>query len=124
MNQNTAHFKKKLQEQLQTVESELKTLGWKNEAGEWDATGGDIDPTATESDELADAQEEYAENRVEIEEIQIHWNDIKRALGKIEEGTYGVCEIGGEDIEEDRLEVNPSARTCKVHIDEEKNLSA
>ena len=120
----TAHFKHKLEEELRNVETELRSLGWKNEAGEWDASGGEIDQTATEHDELADRQEAYQENRAEIDEIQIHWKNIKRALTKIEEGTYGVCEISNEPIEEDRLEVNPSARTCKAHMDEEAELEA
>jgi RNA polymerase-binding transcription factor DksA len=119
-----SHFKQKLQDELVRVEAELRSLGWKNEAGEWDATGGDIDTSATESDELGDRQEAYQENRAEIDEIQIHWKNIKRALEKIEEGTYGVCEISGEEIEEDRLEVNPSARTCTAHMDEEAALGA
>ncbi|MCX6819933.1 MAG: TraR/DksA C4-type zinc finger protein [Candidatus Adlerbacteria bacterium] len=119
----TTHFKKVLTEQLHTVEEELKNLGWKNDAGEWDAAVKDIDQSATEADEVADRIEEFEENQTEIAEIQVHWHDIKRALAKIEEGTYGLCEICGEAIEEDRLEANPSARTCKTHIDEEKNLS-
>jgi RNA polymerase-binding transcription factor DksA len=124
-NDTTAHFKKTLISELQTTENELRTLGWRNPAtNEWEATGGDVDQTATESDELADRMEEYGENRAEIEEIEIHWRNIKRALEKIEAGTYGVCEISGEEIEEDRLEANPSARTCKAHMEEEKGLSA
>ena len=41
---------------------------------------------------------------------------VDEALEKIEKGTYGICETGGEKIEEDRLEANPSARTCKAHM--------
>jgi len=36
-------------------------------------------------------------------------------LKKIEDGTYGICEVGGEEIPEDRLDANPSARTCIEH---------
>ncbi len=124
-NEQAKHFKKRLEEEVRAAEAELKSLGWKNPAtGEWEATGGDIDQTATESDELGDRQEEYGENRAEIDEIEIQWLGAKRALQKIDEGTYGVCEVGGEEIEQDRLEANPSARTCKKHLAEEKNLSA
>jgi RNA polymerase-binding transcription factor DksA len=42
--------------------------------------------------------------------------DVKEALDKIEEGRFGICEECGEKIEEDRLEANPSARTCKAHM--------
>ena len=124
-NEETKRFKKRLEEELRAAEGELKNLGWKNpQSGEWEATGGDIDQTATESDELGDRQEEYGENRAEIDEIEIRWHTIKRALAKIEEGTFGVCEVSGEEIEHDRLEVNPSARTCTQHLGEEKRLPA
>lgn len=123
-NEQTKYFKKRLEEELRAAETELKSLGWKNPTtGDWEATGGDIDQTATESDELGDRQEEYGENRAEADEIEIQWSNIKRALQKIDEGTFGVCEVGGEEIEQDRLEANPSARTCKKHLGEEKNLS-
>lgn len=38
--------------------------------------------------------------------------EIERALEKIENGTYGICERCGEPIEEKRLEAKPYARYC------------
>jgi RNA polymerase-binding transcription factor DksA len=124
MDTNTvAHFKQKLLEELSVLEDELHELGVLNSAGEWEATGGAIDQTATENDELGDRMEDYQENRAEIDELQIRWKNIKRALDNIEAGSYGICEISGEDIEADRLEANPSARTCKAHMEDEKDLA-
>jgi RNA polymerase-binding transcription factor len=40
--------------------------------------------------------------------------DIDRALIKIEEGTYGVCDSCGEPIAEARLEALPAAALCVV----------
>ena len=119
------HFKKRLEEEKKLVEQELGNLGVRDEhtPGGWDATPGDIDDTATEPDELADRIEELEGNEGEINEISAQKKNIERALAKIEEGTYGVCEISGEAIEKDRLEANPSARTCKAHIDDESSLS-
>lgn len=37
------------------------------------------------------------------------------ALQKLEQGTYGRCEVGGEEIEAERLAVNPAAATCLKH---------
>ncbi|MBX6423963.1 RNA polymerase-binding protein DksA [Thermosulfurimonas sp. F29] len=37
---------------------------------------------------------------------------IDRALQKIEEGSYGICEACGEEIEEKRLEARPEATLC------------
>lgn len=124
MLENISHFKQKLEEELIEVEDRLRAAGMQNDAGEWEARDTDVDETATETDELADRMEEYGEKRAEVGEIQIHWRNIERALEKVEAGTYGACEVCGETIEEDRLEINASARTCKTHMDEEAGLPA
>ena len=40
---------------------------------------------------------------------------VNRALEKIEEGTYGICDRGGEPIEEGRLQAAPYATLCMKH---------
>jgi RNA polymerase-binding protein DksA len=40
---------------------------------------------------------------------------IDAALARIEAGTYGVCEVGGEPIPEERLEARPWATLCIDH---------
>ncbi|NIR37045.1 MAG: hypothetical protein GWN07_13970, partial [Actinobacteria bacterium] len=37
---------------------------------------------------------------------------VERALERVEEGTYGICESCGESIPVARLEVLPYATTC------------
>ena len=119
----TLRFKQQLTDERVRVEGELRDLGWEDTStGEWEANGGDIDTTATESDEIADRIEELEERSGEIAPLKAQWKDVKRALKKIEDGEYGMCELGGEDIEVDRLEANPSARTCKLHIEAEGDL--
>ena len=38
--------------------------------------------------------------------------DVLRALEKLDEGTYGMCDAGGEPIEAERLEAIPWATRC------------
>jgi DnaK suppressor protein len=38
--------------------------------------------------------------------------DIDYALGRLESGDYGICEICGKKIPEARLKVRPAARYC------------
>ncbi|MDQ5955347.1 MAG: hypothetical protein QG621_350 [Patescibacteria group bacterium] len=117
------YFKQKLQAEYARLEHELRDLGVEDEeTGEWDTAAGDIDETATEPDELADRVEDFEERDGERKAFEVQLQNVERALAHFEEGTYGICEIGGEEIEEDRLEVNPSARTCKEHIDKESEL--
>jgi len=41
--------------------------------------------------------------------------DIDRALAKLDDGTYGKCEVCGEDIADARLEALPASRYCINH---------
>jgi RNA polymerase-binding protein DksA len=38
--------------------------------------------------------------------------DVERALHKLDDGTYGVCEVCGKPIGDARLEAMPTARRC------------
>lgn len=40
---------------------------------------------------------------------------IDEALARIAEGTYGVCEVGGDIIPQERLEALPEASVCVAH---------
>ena len=42
-------------------------------------------------------------------------NEIDAALKRIEDGTYGICEVDGEPIEFERLQALPWARTHVKH---------
>jgi len=42
---------------------------------------------------------------------------VENALNRIENGTYGKCEVCGEQIEEQRLEALPYATLCMEHAE-------
>lgn len=111
---NTEINKKKLEEEKKLLESELSGLGQKDaETNEWEAVP--TAQTAPEADEndMADRSEDYEERSATTDTLSTRLDDITIALGKIENGGYGICESCGKEIEEDRLEINPAARTCK-----------
>jgi DnaK suppressor protein len=113
------HFKKKLGDELKVVEGELKDIAVLNpETNEWEARATDMETMAPTQDEneFADKLEDFEEHREELPALQTKWTEINHALEKIETGTYGKCEVSNEPIEEDRLEANPAARTCKKHM--------
>jgi DnaK suppressor protein len=41
--------------------------------------------------------------------------DVDRALERLDDGTYGTCEVCGEAIADDVLEGAPAARLCAAH---------
>jgi RNA polymerase-binding transcription factor DksA len=117
MKTDTGHFKKLLESELSVLEAELSTVGRKNpdNLSDWEATES---TTIDEADELevADSMEEYENRRGILNQLEMRLNSVKKALEKISSGKYGICEIGGEEIELDRLEANPAATTCKKHM--------
>ncbi len=41
--------------------------------------------------------------------------DVERALARLDEGTYGTCEVCGGQIADDRLAETPAGRRCAAH---------
>lgn len=41
--------------------------------------------------------------------------EVDAALARLDDGTYGVCAVGGEPIPAQRLAVRPTATTCVQH---------
>ena len=111
-------FKQKLAEELDKVEAELKTVGRINpdNPADWEPTPEKGEVLASDRDEVADSIEAFEDNAAILKQLEIRFNEIKTALQKIEDGKFGTCETCGEKIEEARLEANPAARTCKVHM--------
>ena len=48
-------------------------------------------------------------------DLQQELTEVEHALHRIEDGTYGVCEICGEPINPERLEARPAATLCIRH---------
>ncbi len=105
--------------------TQLQSLGTidPNVAGDWVSTPEDTGTTEADENVVADRTEEWITRNGELSELETRYNNVLRALEKIDAGTYGLCEICNEPIEDDRLSVNPAARTCKTHLNEEVSLT-
>lgn len=117
---NTSKYKEILETEFLSLTNSLQELGVQNPQteGDWTERTNDLDIVSADLNDVADRTEEYDSRRAGVATLESRWNDVKAALDKIESGTYGVCEISGDQIEEDRLEANPAARTCKAHMNE------
>jgi RNA polymerase-binding transcription factor DksA len=115
---NVEYFKEKLLSEKANLEKDLSTVGRINPDNpkDWEATPGDVNEHSADPNKLADNVEDYEARTATLKELEDSLKDVTDALEKIEKGTYGICEISGNQIEEDRLEANPSARTCKSHL--------
>lgn len=62
----------------------------------------------TDDDDAAES-EAHARIQSRIDAAKTQLSDIKKALTKLEQGTYGKCERCGKDIPAARLEAKPGA---------------
>ncbi|HEX8932408.1 MAG TPA: TraR/DksA C4-type zinc finger protein [Patescibacteria group bacterium] len=95
-------MKDKLNEERERLNEELEALNAHTEMGD------DMDDNAQEVSVDEANQDIIAQLKADMEKID-------ESLAKIENGTYGVCTVGGEQISEERLEVIPWAETCTEH---------
>ena len=92
---DTNTHKNLLEKELQTLESELKSVGRKNPDNpkDWEAKQDEMDTTRGDDNETADAIEDYEGNTAVLKELEIRFNEVKSALERIAKGTYGTCEV-------------------------------
>jgi RNA polymerase-binding transcription factor DksA len=109
---NTEIYKNKLEEEKKILEEELSSLGKVDKTGDWEATPEEQTYPESDENDMADRTEDYGERSSTLNALELRLKDVNEALSKIENGNYGVCEICQKTIEGERLEVNPSSRTC------------
>jgi DnaK suppressor protein len=94
-----------LDAQRSQLTEQLHDLGVEGESGIVDDNFAD---TAQVSAEQGEAQALAAQLRDQLD-------DVEHALSRLDDGTYGTCEMCGQPIGEARLEVMPAARFCIQH---------
>lgn len=47
-----------------------------------------------------------------VQQAEAHLDEVEAALGRLADGTYGICERCGRPVGESRLGARPRARTC------------
>lgn len=103
--------------------AELTTIARQNtETGDWVAVPPTESSESADSNTQADIAEEWNERRALLAQLEMRFHHIELALQKINDGTYGVCEICHDAITPERLRVNPASRTCQLHMERAREL--
>lgn len=115
---NTQHFKEKLEKELEIITDDLKSVARINPSNpnDWEPIPANMDTDEADKNEVSDRIDAFDRNIAIVKDLETRFNNIKTALKKIEDSTYGICEETGELIPLARLEANPAARTCKEHL--------
>lgn len=98
---------------LETEENRLRTMRDALRADSEDSDG-------IVEQHSSDAGSEQAQREVDLsilEQVEAELEDVERALRKLEQGSYGLCEVCNEQIVDERLEAQPATRYCTVHAE-------
>jgi DnaK suppressor protein len=95
----------RLEEEAEQLETQLRELGR-------DESSLDYDDNFADSGQVA---AEQGENQALAARLRDQLDDVELALGKLDDGTYGRCEVCGREIGQARLEVMPATRFCIDH---------
>lgn len=89
--------KERVQKNIDAVKVEVNSIGSEDE----------IDDTL----DMAELQIDNTTDQAILHRLVAEMAEIDAALGRIQSGTYGICEKTGSPIPVERLTANPSART-------------
>lgn len=105
-----AELKAKLEEEKTKLEKDLGNIA--------EPTGipGDFetkfDEIGTDKDDNATEVETYADNLSVETSLENQLKDIRNALKRMEDGSYGMCENCHQEINIERLKIYPAAKVC------------
>ncbi len=108
-------YKNNLEEEKRNLEIELSAIAKRDDTtGNWQAVPAS--QTAPEADEndMASRAEDFEERSAIVDTLGKRLRDTQDAMKRIEDNKFGKCETCGDAIEEERLDVNPSARKCMI----------
>jgi len=114
--------KKKIKENLEKERDilleQMKDMGTLNsETGEWETRPQEQDFPESDENDKADRFEDFEARSSMMRTLEPRLQNILKALKNLNKESFGKCEVCKKEIETDRLEVNPAARTCKKHLD-------
>lgn len=103
-----AALKQQLLEEKSRLEAELGRFA--KSTGVEGSYETQIENIGTDPDENATEVEGYVDNLALESNLEGQLKDVTLALHKMEQGTYGVCEDTGKEINPERLKAYPAAR--------------
>lgn len=101
------HAKQKLTELRTEYQARIDKIEYDMQHPDTDmAEDWDDQSLVTEQNDIRKSLLVEAQNNLEM---------VNNALLRIDNGTYGICAVSGEEIEPERLEAVPYATTCMKH---------
>ena len=99
------YFQKRLESEREAIKSRMAERSRDSQETVREESG--VGDSADDATRLNDLEVEADEDKIDLVTLA----RIQRALGRIEDGTYGMSELSGKPIPKERLEAVPYATT-------------
>jgi len=110
-------IKEKLENERDVVLGQVRDIGKLNlETNEWEAIPEERDSRESDQNDMADRFEDFEARSIMVKVLEKRLNNILSSLKGLNRESFGKCEVCKKEIEMDRMEVNPAAKTCKKHL--------
>ncbi len=119
-------LKSALEKERDVLVNELKTIAtpdprlknnWDVKHFEW-SENQITSEEALETDESVNESDEDMKNKALSDHLELRLKEVNDALKRIEDKTYGICEVCQKEIPLERLKANPAASTDMEHAKE------
>ena len=107
-------MKSKLLEERSRIEGELKRFANKDKHDK-EAYNPRFPDTTDKLEESAGRVAQFVDELALEDSFEQTLKAIDHALEKMEDNSYGICDVCKKEINPKRLEANPSAATCVEH---------
>jgi RNA polymerase-binding transcription factor DksA len=87
-----------------------------SEPADGDAPGTHAAPAGVPEERGPEVHGSFAAHEAVLAGAERALDEVDRALARLEEGTYGSCEVCGASIDDEALADSPTARTCRAHL--------
>lgn len=104
-------LKNQLEERKKLIIEQLQSIGSRAEGAEinFDAKFPDYGDSLEDSaSEVAD----YTKNLSLERDLEKDLHDVEKAIKRMDEGKYGICNHCGKEIEIERLKIRPESSSC------------
>jgi hypothetical protein len=85
-------------------------------AGTVDAGFGTVDADIVGADIVEAGEVDDEVDTGLVDRIEEDLADVERALARLDDGTYGRCEVCGDTLSDDELARSPATRFCRAHL--------
>src|SRR5262245_27997041 len=104
-------LEEKLLEEKAKLEEELGGFAQRNPQNDEDFNA-DFPALGDKEDENASEVAEYSKDLTVERTLEASLRDVKKALERLKDGTYGTCKYCGKAIDEKRLMARPTSTSC------------